>query len=506
MPRALPIRRSVALLAVGSTLAAGGALLAAPTYGLGAVSTPHLKFVDAAHHSFMVSVSGTSGRFKLFAAHTIKGVSVVNFGSAESSPWTHSKNVTVSGLKYSTEGWYYRLMAESGGRHAYSAIEGPVGLAPSKPTNLALSTPNGAVSLTWDSGAATGYQVVQGTNSQLSAGRTVYTMKGLDRQFTPPSLNPGTTYFFAVRARTLTSNSGSTAPVSGTPTADQTTVSVATYNIREAVHDNEPDGSNHGAPWSQRKGPAAALLRTAMPDVIGVQEAASFVEGSTTKRQADSLTEALGDPYRIARTEIPPTEKHYFRTGNNIIYNSNRLTTVGAGDHWDLGHGSLGTQHWAAYQQFQVVGTGAKFVFVSFHLIQKNDNPATDDAAREDQATSMIHQAHATFPSLPIVYGGDSNSAVEKKHVIDSARVAARAFNIDDALDAAKVRHHSKYNSANGYNPKPPAFYDDIDVLLTEPGVGVARWDELLNLSHGKFMLPIPSDHNPLVADVTIPH
>lgn len=505
MLRDLPFRRT-AVIATGAVLASGATLLVAPTDAAFAIGTPKLKVASVGHTSLTVAVSGTSGRFKLYAAHTIKGVSVVNFGSAASSAWTHSKNVTVSGLKYSTEPYYYRLMAESSGHHAYSSIEGPVGLKPSKPTNLALSMPNGAVSLTWDSGAATGYQIVQASDAQLKVGRKVYTMKGLDRQFTPPALSSGSTYFFAVRARNLSTNSGLTAPVNGTPTASQTAVSVATYNIREAVHDNEPDGSNHGAPWSQRKGPAAALLRSAMPDVIGVQEAASFVDGSTTKRQADSLTQELGDPYKIARTEIPPTEPHYFRTGNNIIYNSNTLKTLGQGDHWDLGHGSLGTQHWAAYQKFQVVGSGAQFVFVSFHLIQKNNNPSTDDVARQEQAASMFQQAHAAFPNLPIVYGGDTNSALEKKHVIDSARVAARVFDIDDALDAAASRHNAKYNSANGYNPKPPAFSDDIDALFIEPGVGVSTWDELLNLSHGRFVTPIPSDHNPLVAGVAIPY
>jgi hypothetical protein len=179
---------------------------------------------------------------------------------------------------------------------------------------------------------------------------------------------------------------------------------------------------------------------------------------------------------------------------------------VGQGGHWDTGHASLGPQHWAAYQKFRVAGSGAQFVFVAFHLVQKNTDPAADDRARQEQATSMIQQAHSAFPNLPIVYGGDTNSALEPKHVIDSARVAGRAFDIDDSLDAAQSRHHSKYNSANGYNAKPPAFSDDIDAILTEPGVGVRSWNELLNLSHGKFVLPIPSDHNPIVVGVTIPY
>ncbi|HVV77578.1 MAG TPA: hypothetical protein VHC43_16265 [Mycobacteriales bacterium] len=506
MLRARPIHRSITGLAVGAALA-GGAFMASPIYASGAVSTPtHMKVVATTHHSFTVSVKSNGHRFKLYAAHKIKGVAVANLHSAASSRWTHSHRVTISGLRYSTAPYYYRVLAGSGRHHAYSLTVGPVGLAPSKPTGLAIATVDGALSLTWSSGAATGYQVVQATNSQLTAGRKIYTMRGPDEQLTPYGLAPGTTYYFAVRARNLTSHSGWTSPVSGSPTANQQAVKTLTYNIREAQYDNEPDGSNHGAPWAQRKGPAAALIRTAMPDVMAIEEGASFVDGSTTIRQVDSLTTALGSPYALARTEIPPTEKHYFRTGDYIIYNSDTLKTVGNGDHWDTGEASLGPQHWAAYQEFQVIGSGAKFVFVAFHLVQKNTDPSTDDAARERQATSMIQQAHAKFPNLPIVYGGDTNSALEKKHVIDSARVAARAFHIDDSLDVAQSRHNAKYNSANGYSPKPPAFGDDIDAILAEPGVGVSAWDELLNLSHGKFVPPIPSDHNPVVATVQIPY
>ncbi|HWC35567.1 MAG TPA: hypothetical protein VG650_12180 [Mycobacteriales bacterium] len=509
MPRALPTNRFVPTVALGGSLILAAALVAAPTYGAHAVNKPsisHLKVAHAARHSLTVSVSGNASRFRVYVGHRIKDVAVAHLSKDAHSAWTRSHEVTVTGLKYSTAPYYYRVVAEAGSRHAYSLTEGPVGLEPAKPTNLTVASQNGAPSLSWDSGSVTGYQVVEATNPQLSDNRQIITMHGVDQQFTPPQLSSGATYYFAVRSRNGTTNSGWSAPVNGALTGQQQAVSAMTYNIREAKYDNEPDGSNHGASWDQRKGPAAALIRSAMPDVIAIEEGASFVDGSSTERQVDSLTSALGSPYRLARTEIPPTEKHYFRTGDYVIYNSDKLATVGQGGHWDTGEANLGPQHSAAYQEFRVISSGARFVFVAFHLVQKNDNPATDDAARQRQATSMIRQAHSAFPDLPIVYGGDTNSALEKKHVIDSARVAARAFKVDDAFDAAQTRHHTKYNSANGYNRKPPAFSDDIDAIFTEPGIGVSSWDELLNLSHGKFVLPIPSDHNPIVAGLTIPY
>jgi hypothetical protein len=36
-------------------------------------------------------------------------------------------------------------------------------------------------------------------------------------------------------------------------------------------------------------------------------------------------------------------------------------------------------------------------------------------------------------------------------------------------------------------------------------GIGVSNWTQLLNLSHGRFVGTMPSDHNPVVARLAIP-
>jgi hypothetical protein len=117
-----------------------------------------------------------------------------------------------------------------------------------------------------------------------------------------------------------------------------------------------------------------------------------------------------------------------------------------------------------------------------------------------DQATSFD-----ASPGLPIVYAGDTNSALESSHAIDGPRVVMRAHGIDDAFDVAQTRANAQYNSGNQYFPKPPASHVYIDTVFATAGVGVTSWRELLNLGGGRFVLPIPSDHNPVVASVDVP-
>ena len=46
----------------------------------------------------------------------------------------------------------------------------------------------------------------------------------------------------------------------------------------------------------------------------------------------------------------------------------------------------------------------------------------------------------------------------------------------------------------------------DIDHVYAPAGVAVRRWELALTLSSGRFVGAIPSDHNPVVADVVLPY
>jgi endonuclease/exonuclease/phosphatase family metal-dependent hydrolase len=486
------------LLASLSVAAPPAAARPAATASISAV-----KLVDATHSSLTFRVSGHASKFRVYVAQVHHQLIAANLHGDPHSPLSKSHTVTVTGLKYSTTPYFFRAYAVAGSHHAYSGTFGPVGLKPKAPTGLAVSSPSGAVSLSWSGGAGTGYVVERASDSAFKTVRKNYRLVGPDRQFTPGDLIRGGTYYFRVRAVNTGTKSSPSQMVSGTPSSAESALTAMTYNLHEADI-SAPSGES----WAARRDKVAQVIKAARPAVVAIQEAASWIGAVKGPRQIDDLVSALGGSYQLARTEVPPSEPHYFRTADYILYDPNVVTTAGSGGHWDIGHASAGANHWAAYQPFTVTATGAKFVFVSFHLHVQNSNPASDDQIRQDQTESMLTQgaAYAASSNAPIVYAGDTNSVVETKHKFDGPRIAMQARHVADAYDVAQARSGTKYDTANNFQRKPPAHHKYIDGIFLPPGVAATTWTQIVHVSHGKFVGVIPSDHNPVVATVILPY
>jgi hypothetical protein len=75
-----------------------------------------------------------------------------------------------------------------------------------------------------------------------------------------------------------------------------------------------------------------------------------------------------------------------------------------------------------------------------------------------------------------------------------------------DADEVAQTLVNRAYNSANQYMRSPVTGHWDIDHVYAPAGVAVRRWELALTLSSGRFVGAIPSDHNPVVADVVLPY
>jgi endonuclease/exonuclease/phosphatase family metal-dependent hydrolase len=280
-------------------------------------------------------------------------------------------------------------------------------------------------------------------------------------------------------------------------------VNVMTYNILQLLNDGKHEGNGVIAPWSKRGPKQAALVRGAHPDVIAIEEGAAYV-GHSRERQVSSLRNYIGGSYRLAKTEIPPTQPHYFRTGVYILYNSATERPVGKGAHF-----GLGLNRYAAYQEFASRTTNAKFLFVAAHLLVGRGR--SDDLARESETKKILSHAGgiAARRGIPAIYAGDFNSANpkgDKKFTLNGAGIAMREAHAKDALVVAPRRTNGKYDSANGYFRKPPRSGDDIDHIYAPPGVRVASAGIVIHLRHGKFVGVIPSDHNPLVAELRYPY
>jgi endonuclease/exonuclease/phosphatase family metal-dependent hydrolase len=277
-------------------------------------------------------------------------------------------------------------------------------------------------------------------------------------------------------------------------------VRVMTYNVIEARNDGLSEGGNVIAPWSQRKPAIIKLIHDSHPDVIGLQEAATFV-GSGNVRQADSIKNALTG-WGLATTEVKPySAPGWKRTGDYILFNKATYAAVGTGGHWELGD-----SRWAVWQVLKNRATGAKFLFVNAHL--RVQQGPTNDLKRQHETQQMLSDSHgmASRLGIPVVYLGDFNSDQYARHAFNAPLIVMNKANIVDAYQVAAKRVRGRYNTANKYMTRPPHNYAHIDYIFAPPGIGVRSWIDVLELKHGKFVGTIPSDHNPVVSDLTIPY
>jgi endonuclease/exonuclease/phosphatase family metal-dependent hydrolase len=417
---------------------------------------------------------------------------------------TASRHVTVRGLPYTSKAYYYRVEAFNGHSHRWEPPSWQsVGLRPAKPTSLHVSASASGTYLTWHSRSVTGFQVERATNSAMTAGRQIVTVRRrTTTAYSPYNLTKGQRYYFRVRALTQHTPSSWTAPVTAVAQVRQQPMTLMTYNVLENSLAGTSEGGQTIPLWTARQPAAVALIRKADPDVIAVEEAAAWVgtpEGLGGTRQIDALQQALGD-YSLARTETPPTEHKYRRLGDYILYKTADWRTVGTGDHW-----SIGDNHWGVYQELENRSTGARVIVVCTHTIPTRG--VTADKTREQETQTLIAQAQslAQRTGVPLVYAGDFNSEPVNHHP-DGPGVAMAQAQMSDAHDVAAHLVNDKYNSQNQYLRTPPAAHSMVDRVFVPRGVGVESHAVVLTLSHGKFVGVMPSDHNPVTARIWFPY
>jgi endonuclease/exonuclease/phosphatase family metal-dependent hydrolase len=501
-------RRTSAALAAAIgfavTLAPGTA--SAHTLRPGEATGLHVLKVTTSSFTVGFNRAPHAKRYRLFASTVRSNLFVANIHNAERSTTSSLPRVSIGGLTQLTAPYYYRVESLNGTRWKFSGTIGEVGLRPPAPSNVRAMSNHTKTYVSWTptTATATGYTVEQATNPSMTAHRKVYKVRGDANQFTPPSVNKGKTYYFRVRAVNQSTPSAATPAAAAVVRTARQPVRVMTYNVKEARFDGVSEGGTHVAPWSsKRKAAAARLIHQASPDVIGIQEAASPVGGhrQNAPRQVDTLRKALGGSYRLARTEIPPKQPGSRRTGNYILYKKSAYRAVGRGGHW-----SIGDNHTAAHQILRNRHSGAKVLFVNAHL--STPRGRTWDIVRK-QETQRLVQLGGTLASrrgVPVVYVGDFNSNPSKDHAFNAPSMVMKSHHIADSFGVAQHRARANYNTANHYMRRPPHSGARIDYVYAPAGVGVRSWRLVMRLRHGDFVGTIPSDHNPVVSELTIPY
>lgn len=481
------------------------ACLAAPGVASGSprVGAPRMQLVRVTSSSFSVAATASHAtRYRLFADTDRRQLSVAPAGKARRSSLS-AATPSISGLPATTKPYYYRVEAINGRRHSWSGVSS-LHLRPPVPHAVRAHSNRRGLFLTWRGQLATGFVVVQATNLAMTEQRRTYTLRGNQMQFTPYGLVKGATYYFQVLALNQTTPSAFSRVVQATAVTAEQPLRVMTYNIMTAGRDGTTKGGQKVAPWSQRQYGVAALIRQANPDVVAIEEGGCLVGGD--QRQVDELARLLSGSYSLAITEpfapfIPPMDT-WERTGVYILYKTATYQPV-PGEQWNWQLGQNRSAVWALMQNKQ---TGSRFLFMTTHL--SVGSGVRGDQERLAETRTLMHwsSTRATRFHAPIVYAGDFNSHPLRRKGFDGPGLLMNSQGIADAFLVAQHVTDAKYDSGNGYLRKPAAHGLDIDHVYAPPGVGVGSWQLVLNLRNGRFVGTIPSDHNPVVADVFYPY
>jgi endonuclease/exonuclease/phosphatase family metal-dependent hydrolase len=450
--------------------------------------------------SFTVTsgVSANAKQYRVFTS-TTKGNLALATIAAQKSATATTPRVTVGGLAYTNAPYYFRIQALNVTKVSYSDVFEAY-LLPDAPANLrAVGTRATGLSLAWDGRAAGKYVITQSTSSTLTTDVRTYTITSQARTFTPYDLTQGTRYWFQVKAYGGSLATAPTNVVSAVAPSRGQDVRVMTYNLLHSSRDGQLVGTETIAPWADRRTPAVALVQQANPDVIGLQEANDWVDAPLGAKLVDDLATRLGGRYTVAKTDIPVGSPGWFRTARYILYRTDTYRAVGDGGFW-----TLATGRYAAYQLLENRASGARFLAVSVHL--EAGSGLTIDLRREDQTKALLGfvKSYQATQNVPVVYVGDFNS--HERNVVDAPGNTFRAAGHTDSDEVAQVKVNREYNSANGYRRLAPKGGLDLDHVYVPQGVAVRRWEIVLNLTDGQFVGTIPSDHNPVVADVVLPY
>lgn len=499
----LTFRRSCLTRWMLPALASAVALVALPTSPAEASSAiTGVRVVAVDHTSFTVRLDsqGSGWKYKLYASTNKPDVF---YGTMHSAPYqsalSKKPKLTLSNLPYKTKQYWWRVQAVNNGHVRTGALES-IGLRPTAPTGLAAPTGGGnGLYLKWNGGASNGFQVQQSADPAFASGVTTYKARGLGHQFTPYSLPSGATLSFRVRSSNFGTNSAWSNIVTATVAAHTQHVRVGDYNIHENT-------TSQGSvpPWKDRRDAVVASIKSGNAQVLAIVEAAQSIDGTKCgPRMVDDLVNRLGGSWALADTEIKPCGgRGWVRVGDYVIYDSSAYRAVGASGHWLISSSSDSKRWWAAYQVLENRSTGARFLFVSTHLIV--GNKLALDKERADETKRLLADVDGLNLGLPVVYAGDFNS--HDQHQYDGPGVMMRNANNADAWYVSQHRVHAAYNSANDYQRKPPKFGVSIDHVYGSPGVGLQTWDLVMKLKNGEFVGTIPSDHSMLVSDVSYPY
>lgn len=279
--------------------------------------------------------------------------------------------------------------------------------------------------------------------------------------------------------------SGPEVPTSPSQRAGLSTITIGSFNAHK------------GASAERLDLIAGELIRGGF-DVVGLQETANQMQRGITAR--------VSSTYEYARLGVPlkqdPTHAHN-PSGGQIYYRPSVLRPAGLEGIIDLPTPS-GAPRKAVYALFDVVSTGARFLFVSAHMLTGG---GLDNANyRSMECTTLLDRIADMNPGWPVVVVGDMNSTRGTKHPYDAPAKVFPARGMPEVFSAVGTVGHGDFNSFNGFSVKPLKGGYHPDRMFVSTGVTVLSAEVMVRLRGKRYATPFASDHNPIRAVVQIPY
>lgn len=254
-------------------------------------------------------------------------------------------------------------------------------------------------------------------------------------------------------------------------------IRIASYNLR---YDNKGDSGNL---WTSRYPIVSALIQFHDFDIFGTQEG--------LRHQIDTLAANLPGYawYGQGRDDGQAKGEH-----SAIFYKTAKYKLLGKGDFWlsetpeKVGPGwDARLNRICSYVQLQDVKSKKKFFVFNVHYDHQGVK------ARQESSKLILEKIKTIAGTAPVLLTGDFNG----DHNSQWYQLIANSGTLSDTyrLVAKPYANNGSFNSF-----KTPSSSSIIDHIFVTKQFSVKRWGILTDSYYGKF----PSDHFPVVADVTL--
>jgi endonuclease/exonuclease/phosphatase family metal-dependent hydrolase len=258
---------------------------------------------------------------------------------------------------------------------------------------------------------------------------------------------------------------------------------VMSFNIRYGLAE---DGANH---WRNRADLVADVIRTADPDVLGLQEALRF--------QIDELHEALPGYGEIGVGRDDGRKAGEYAA---ILYRRDRLQVLDQGTFWLSDTPDVpGSTSWGnritricTWARFSDVTDGTEFMVYNVHFDHESQ------PSRVRSAELLVARLRAADPKVPSIVLGDFNAGVDNPARLLLAPTSGMQANTEtaslvDTYSAIRPRS-ARDGTFNGFTGERSG--ERIDAILVS-----AEWTvRSATIVHADRNGRYPSDHFPVTA------